>query len=220
MRKELVIPTILLIFCFSTFVFGQIEKKAVEDGKLAEVFLIDKDKPSFYITFEKSGKVPALFKNESNERYFLRVRNNTNGSISFCKFNVPGEYGEIGLKYSVGKIKSFGISSENYDEKIPSVKSNSAQKDVFVQPKQNLELQAYDTPQGYSEGDACLTHELGAGKSVLFSVPKEHLHNKSSTFYLEIKFKFEWEKESPILGFHPLHLVTFSYYSLPSSERN
>lgn len=46
--------------------------------------LLRKDRPSVYTEFQRSGKASPLFEGEKEERFWLRLNNNTRWAVAFC----------------------------------------------------------------------------------------------------------------------------------------
>jgi hypothetical protein len=206
-----------VLFCaLCLAVSAQNQKNTSQKVKLSDVFLLEKNKPSVYITYERSGNAEPLYENESNERVWLRLHNNTKANISFCFFKVKPIYGDLGLYYEVRRNFSRAGTGDPDEEKIPEIKganrNNSKQTETPL--KSNIE-----TPQGYSYGDVCVVYNLAAGKSVLFSIPREHLVNQSANFDIKIEFHYEGEEEGTEIAGHPQHIVYFGYGQLYWSER-
>jgi hypothetical protein len=63
--------------------------------------LLRKDRPSVYIEFVRSGNAPPLFADETEDRIWLRLNNNTRWGISFCSLVVSKQYGDVGIVYNV-----------------------------------------------------------------------------------------------------------------------
>ena len=193
--------TITIILNLLTVIFSQVTN---DNSDMAEAILIDKDKPSVYISFEKSGKAPPLFRGETEDRFWLRLKNNTKGSVSFCYSKTQRPYGDIVVRYNLEKEDNSGATggiSPDYNRvsRSPDV--------VALEPIGN----------GYAITDSCVTYVLLSGMSVLFSVPKVHLFHGSTSYRIEIPFNYGWEHETTIAGTSPKHILSFSYSRLPSS---
>jgi hypothetical protein len=212
----------VFVFVFCGTVSAQDKKESSEKKTLADYFLIEKNKPSVYIKFEKSGTASPLYEGEGRERYWLRLFNNTRGNVSFCFHKVAKEYGDIGIYYDVEEILS--KNGEGYPEiEEPTVKTKkeTESKSEKTEP-QKVNPEDVKIPHGYSYGDVCVVYNLESGKSVLFSIPKEHLIVGKRTFTIftiKTEFKYEWEDAGTEIAGHPLHIVSFSFGDLPFSER-
>lgn len=197
---------LLFVLGFSTFANAQNRKSKT----LVDFFLVEKDKPSVYMTFEKSGKAEPLHQGESYNRLWLRLRNNTRANISFCHSSVDFEYGNIAIHYDIEENTNFGSDAKLV---IKPPKTNQLLDDRETHGKNEIPY------NGNSTGHACLMYDLSTGKSVLFSIPKEYLIYKSTDFRIKIRFNYEWEKEGTEVGSHPLHFVSFSFGDLPFNEQ-
>lgn len=150
--------------CFAAS--AQNQESTSQKVKLADAFLVERNKPSVYITYEKSGNAEPLYEKEGNERVWARLHNNTKGEISFCFFKVNPMYGDVGLYYDVRRhFPSEGTG----EEAPPELKSPNQDTSKQTPTPDNKEV---ETPSGYSYGDSCVIYSLTSGKSVLFSIPE------------------------------------------------
>jgi hypothetical protein len=78
MKKIFLALFVLCILALS--VSSQQQRLRVAEGDV----LISHDKPTIYITFERSGKRKPLYDAESNQGIWLRLHNNTQWAIHFC----------------------------------------------------------------------------------------------------------------------------------------
>ena len=186
------------LFCLSTV--SGVQQSSQNKGSS---MLIRKDRPSIYIEFERSGKAPPLFEAEKEERIWLRLHNNTQWVIRFCSFSVNDQYGGTGIVYEVKRNQS----SFGRIEGVPR---------IGALPKERNQQESTRTPQGYSTGDTCTPYSLDSGKSVVFSISREHL---GKNLYIEFEFWPEWENRDNELGNFPQYYVSFSNQELPSNER-
>src|SRR5262245_51835905 len=170
----------------------------------ASSFLIRKDRPSVYIEFERIGKAPPLFEGEKEERVWLKLHNNTRWAVVICSFPATAEYGDIGVVYDVKQsptpIRTEGRVGGRRTSGKPASKNIS-------QPESSK------IPEGYSTGDTCAPYYIDSGKSIVFSVPREHL---AKNLYIEFEFWAEWENRDNELGNFPQSFVSFSNQGLPS----
>jgi hypothetical protein len=186
------------LFCLST-VSGVQQSSQNKSGAM----LIRKDRPSVYIEFERSGKAPPLFEREKEERIWLKLHNNTQWAIEFCSFSVKDQYGGVSIVYEVKRYRtSFG--------RIEGSSSRGAL------PKERNQQESVRTPQGYSTADVCTPYSLDSGKSVIFSIPREHLRKN---IYIVFEYWPEWENRENELGTFPQYYVSFGNQGLPSGER-
>ena len=196
--KKLVLSLLVSLLCLS-LVSGK-QQSSPDRGRS---ILIRKDRPSIYIEFERSGKAPPLFEKEREERIWLRLYNNTQWAINFCSFSVKNQYGGIGIVYEVKRSRtSFG-----------RIEGSSNRGALPVERNQQESIR---TPQGYSTSDVCTPHSLDSGKSVTFSIPREHL---GKNLYIEFEYWPEWENRDNVLGNFPQYYVSFGNQELPSGER-
>jgi hypothetical protein len=186
------------LFCLPT-VSGVQQSSQNKGGSM----LIRKDRPSVYIEFERSGKAPPLFEREIEERIWLRLQNNTQWAIEFCSFPVKDQYGGVGIVY---EVKRYPITL--------GMMEGSSSRDAL--PKERNQQESVRTPQGYSTADVCTPYSLDSGKSVIFSIPREHL---GKNFYIEFEYWPEWENRENELGTYPRCYVSFGNQGLPSGER-
>jgi hypothetical protein len=189
-----------IIVLVSVPLLAQAQVKNKRASKDISVRLV-KNKPSVYITFERYGKREPLEPTESSEGIWLRLHNNTRWELSFCAFGVSKEYGEIGMFYDVEEMpfEESGGSQSNSTEKMPPVRKEK------VEP-----------PIGYKQGHACTIVRLTSGKSILFSVPREHL---ADGLAIKTEFNYGWEDIDDInSGLEPEHNVYFYSTSLPPEK--
>lgn len=172
--------------------------------------LIRRDRPSIYIEFYKSGSAPPMFEGESRSRIWLRLTNNAHWSIAFCSFRVHQEYGEIGVVHEVGQLRTSAQGGKGGG----LGRKESLQTRDSINSQGSVQLRSM--PQGYTTGDTCSPYELASGKSVLFSIPREHL---GKGLYVEIEFWPEWENQDNEIGSFPKYLVSFDHFQLPRNER-
>lgn len=149
-------------------------------------------KPGVFITFERFGKRTPVSEGESDNGVWLRLHNNMRYPISFCIFGLsaestlptkPEENTQIGLYYDV----VLNARSETDNRPLPVV------------------------PLGYPLL-SCQEFELKSGKSLLFSVPKEHLAEELS---IKISYSYGWEETGED---NPTHFVYFNSYKLPKDN--
>ncbi|MBX3278327.1 MAG: hypothetical protein KF868_10025 [Acidobacteria bacterium] len=196
--KKLIHSVLVSLLCLTTASGSQQSSQ----NKSCSI-LIRKDRPSLYIEFERSGKAPPLFEGEKEERIWLRLYNNTQWVIEFCSFSVKDHYGGIGIVHEVRRYQTSFGRIDGSTETAPL-------------PKERNQEEPVRTPQGYSTSDTCTPYSLGSGKSVIFSIPREHLGKN-----LHIVFEYwpEWENRDNELANSPQYYLTFSNQILPSSER-
>jgi hypothetical protein len=144
-----------------------------------------------------------LFEREKEERIWLRLHNNTLWTIEFCSFSVKDQYGDTGIVYDVKRYP-------------PSTGMIEVHLKGSALPKERNQQEPARTLQGYSTADTCTPYYLDSGKSVIFSMPREHL---GKNLYIEFEFWPEWENRDNELGNFPQYYVSFGNLELPSGER-
>jgi hypothetical protein len=154
-------------------------------------FILLPDKPGVYISFERVGKRPPPGDDVSDEAVWLRLHNNMRLSVTFCAYSLVDEKGYLLSHEEAGEL---GL---NY-----AVELTNPSK--FSGTKSNL-------PTGKPTTGFCHVFTLGAGESVVFSVPAEHLVKGLS---IKIPFHYEWEGEG---GNNPTHFVYFNSSNIPKN---
>jgi len=197
------------LFMFASSVFSQ----DVAPSKKADA-VVSKGKPTVYITFERAGTRKPMDAGESDQGIWLRLHNNTPWSISFC---TPGLYlgsriesyrlrdgrGALGLREGVEIHTCHGVEQVDYYE---SERSNGG---INV----NESVQVKKLPVGYNRRHVSSTSWLPPGRSVVFSVPREHLAKHLGVY---LSFKYEWETAENDSGNNePEHRVYYRASNLP-----
>jgi hypothetical protein len=200
MRKK-VFSLLALLVCLSPAL--GLQKSTQEEAKSQ---LLRKDRPSVYLEFDRIGKAPPLFDGENEERIWLKLHNNSKWTIEFCSFPVKSQYGGTGIVYAV----------KHQQPTLVSVGVEGSSSRTTTLPGDKDQRENAKAPQGYSTGDTCTAYYLGSGKSVVFSLPRDHLRKN---LYLEIEFWPEWENRDNELGSFPQSYVSFSNHELPINER-
>jgi hypothetical protein len=147
------------------------------------------NKPSAYIKFERIGKGEPLEIDEGNERIWLRLINNTKWTVTLFEFDMIEGNAGKGLYYEIEREIDNGLPKE--------------------------------VPIGYRRtGDAFSPAALlKSGKSILFSVPREHLVENLT---IRIDFNFIWERNKEkaySTESEPRHSIYFSASDLNNSLR-
>lgn len=151
---------------------------------------LNKAHPTIYISFLKRDKREPLFANESNEGIWLTLHNNTCWTITLPVFGVPEKLGNVGMFYNIEQARII----------------------------KNQEKAEHDTlPIGYSLRHVSAIFLLPSGKSVTFSLPKEHL---DGNLKLNIQFNYQWEATNNVFvnDEEPKHFVNFFSSDLPLKE--
>lgn len=188
-----VISLVAAILLFSI----QVESQSRKLPRRAPAIRGVKDKPSVYIDYARQGKREPLAPSEGDEGVWLRLHNNTRWKIFFSAFGVPESLGDVGMYYEI----------EDFSPRVFFEGSKS-----LGEPRKSAE-QRPDPPIGYRAVDSFSVIGLDAGKSVLFSVPREHL---AKGLRLRVSFNYEWEDSSDVAaGIEPEHYVYFYSSKLP-----
>ena len=133
---------LVLVFATSS-VFNQRRGQAASSARVRLVT----NEPAVYISFTRRGMRKPLQANESDRGIWLRLHNNTKWRIVIPVFDVPPEYGELGVFY-----------------------------DIEVGDKESTDF-PNGVPKSRPVDEVYSIISLGPGKSVSFSVPQEHLEN-------------------------------------------
>ncbi len=93
--KAIVVMFIFCLVCESVIAGHQ-------NAKASSEVRVQKNKPTVYIEFERSGNRKALYEGQSNKGIWLRLHNNTKWSIVLDMHGVPSDdYGDAALIYDV-----------------------------------------------------------------------------------------------------------------------
>jgi hypothetical protein len=159
----------------------------------ANAFVLDSTKPYVYIAFDHAGSRAPIFAGESPEGLWLRFVNNCRLPVVIGTFDPgTGEKG-IGVLYDVVAIPSSGSGG------IPSLPGD----------KERAREQA---PEGYSStASAYSTMTVAPGKSVLFSIPKNHL---ARNWFIRVQFTLDVGEAR---GDQPYSYADFRWEQLPAS---
>jgi hypothetical protein len=194
MKSFLVI--IVFVFVFSVEAFPQ--QKAICDETTN--YLIDKQMPSVYLTFERFGKAANWSQSkigewsdkskiEKGDDIWLRLHNNSCWDVKF-------------------KTDSLYISKTTIDGKfklIYGILEDGALANIqYSIEEQNRKQVPYGS-------DTASLSSLPSGKSVVFGVFKEHL-SKSRSIYVD--FNYGWEAKDFSNNLAPLHRAFFWSYRL------
>lgn len=195
---------LLVALSITQILFGQNStlKKISSSGEK-----IAKDKPSVSLSYEKTGKRKPLREGESDEGIWLRLHNNTRGEIYFCAFGISKD-GEMLRFYD--KNSELGV---NYEiEKMPPGEEGRGIR--RNEKSDNVAKEIFDIPSGYKVGGVCHVYTLPSNKSILFSVPREHL---AKNLLIKMEFGYEWEGDYSSRWEEPQHYVRFYSSSLPEN---
>lgn len=117
-------------------------------------------------------------------------------------------YGDVGIVHRIRRYARSFTTNEDFDA--GSKSANSPQADGVNETGDS------DIPEGYGTGDTCTPFYLDSGKSVVFSVPREHV---AKNLYIEIEFWYEWENRRNELGDFPQSYVSYGHLQLPDGEK-
>lgn len=194
MKRFLIIISFISIFNF--VVFSQ--QKFTCDSSTN--FLIDKEMPSVYLTFERFGKATSWTQSkigewsdkskiEKGDDVWLRLHNNSCWDIKFktdslylSKTTIDGKF-----KLIYGILEDGALANVQY-----SVEEQNRKQVPYGNDMANLSA-------------------LPPGKSILFGVFKEHL-SKSRSIYVD--FNYSWEFKDFSNNLAPLHRAFFWGYRL------
>jgi hypothetical protein len=182
--------------------------------------LISKEKPSVYTTFERAGQRERLYAAESDQGIWLRLHNNTKWSINIATLSAY-----LGEKTSLIRLSDgrsvFGLRegveiSPRHGIEVVDHYESRKMPDGSIHINESVGLP--NPPVGYNKGGHIIANAwLAPGRSVIFSVPKEHLAKRLAIF---VSFKYEWETaERDDGGNEPEHRVYFRAADLPESLR-
>lgn len=125
---------------------------------------IDQTKPIVYIDFVKLGEEKPLYVNDSKQRVYLKLVNNSKWSIYVNAFVYGDKEEKRGLYYEVERER---LNTRNtFDDT--------------------------EIPTGYRQGDTRSgATEIKSGDSINFSVPRNHL---AENLKIRSDFDFEWSR--------------------------
>lgn len=193
-----------------------------------------KDKPSVYLTYEKSGERKSMIKqeNESNQGIWLRLHNNTLKPIA------------VHANYYVDKVKITSIRLTNGTEtkaltdgaevelcyEAEAISVTTTRKTYDSQTKEYTITQGIpvevavpkQSPSYYSckwnAGRRNQVSWIASGNSIVFSLPSEYLAENLKIYTL---YNYEWEVENTTLespGWikrnEPYHQIFFSAFDI------
>src|SRR5262245_41677600 len=97
------------------------------------------DKPSVYISFVRVGKIEPLVTGISDQHIWLRITNNTRWPIWLDASDVPKEYGDSSLYYTIESVKDGRIVIDSRCHACSIVPLASGKSWVFVVPLDYLD---------------------------------------------------------------------------------
>ena len=190
-----------MLFISNLIVFSQQKTTCDETTN----YLINKEMPSVYLTFEQFGKATSWTQSkigewsdkskiEKGDDVWLRLHNNSCWDIKFktdslymSKTTVDGKF-----KLIYGILEDGALANVQYE----SEEQNGKQ-----------------VPYG---SDTASLSDLPSGKSILFGVFKEHLA-KSRSIYID--FNYGWEVKDFSNNLAPLHRAFFWGYRLEEERK-
>lgn len=180
------LPLILLVFLIA----------ANGQNKASQPFVLDQAKPYVYIAFDHAGKRKPLGRGESKVGFWLRFVNNCRVPVTIGTFGTSTDDPGVGV----------------FDEVVPIQTGGSSGIPEAPEPGR-LEL-AGKPPEGYyAEVGSAMT--VAPGKSVLFSVPSNHL---SAAWYLRVRFTLAVSPSK--VGDQPYSFADFRWVQLPGGVRS
>jgi hypothetical protein len=180
--------------------------------------LISKASPTVYVTFERAGPRKGVYAEESEQGIWLRVHNNTKWAINIHTQSLYlGEKTEL-IRLGDGR-SIFGLRegveiSPCHGVEIVDRYESRKMPDGSVHINENVDVS--DPPVGYCKGaHISASAWLASGRSVIFSIPKEHLAKRLAIF---VSFNYEWETTEKDDGSRePKHRVYFRAADLPAN---
>jgi len=185
-----------------------------------------KNYPTVYISFERLGKREPRRTDEGDEGVWLRLHNNTRWRLSLKAYGAPdkafarGNEEEVGMFYEVEAAPKPQLVFSDSPTLPPLELPSSGTQQPKVNTVETLEIEKYKDCE-VAFGDrchACSVIELPPGKSLLFSVPREHL---CENLMLYVSYNYQWEfDEGRFAGSgEPQHNVYFYGSQIPKGCR-
>jgi hypothetical protein len=175
-----------------------------------------KGKPTVYVSFERAGERKPVYARESNQGIWLRLHNNTRWAISFSTeslyiglkitpLRLSDGRGALGLREDVEISPWYEVEAVRSHESVRTPDGG-----LHIEKPVNL-----PTPPVGTRGHLSWTSWLPSGRSVIFSIPREHLAKHLAIY---VSFSYEWEtaERDPGNG-EPQHRVYFRASDLPEN---
>jgi|SRR5882724_1015848 len=209
------IALILLLITFPVLNLGQTRKTP----RKGQDFRISKSHPTVYLTFDRTGKREPEHVDESDEGIWLRFHNNTQWPILLDVHGAGGTVFSRGDEHEIGMF--YGV------EKIPVPRSRLTILQSYIpNPGEtgNRKPEAAKTEESkYHDCElrsgnwchVCSRIQLGAGKSLLFSVPRETL---CDNLMIYIVYSYKWEDHNGET-LEPEHRIYFYGNHVPGQSR-
>ncbi|HEX8162592.1 MAG TPA: hypothetical protein VF538_12005 [Pyrinomonadaceae bacterium] len=143
-----------------------------------------KNQPTVYLSIDHTGPRKPLYEEESGNGIWLKLHNNTLWPIVFPVFGVSKEWGDLGMFYDI--------------------EFEGEQKSRAITP----------LPRGYKLGHVSTLFTLPSGRSVVFSIPREHL---VKGLKICVNFNYNWEASERgwVRDDEPKHYVYFYGSDVP-----
>lgn len=176
--------------------------------------VLSRGKPTVYVTFERAGERKPVHAEESNKGLWFRLHNNTRWTISFCTESSYIGRKTSALRLSDGRVvlglrESTEVSACYEVEVVRAYESGRTQDGgLFMERPVNIQ----NPPIG-TRGHLLGTSWLPSARSVIFSIPREHLAKYLAIY---VSFNYEWETGERDTGRgEPQHRVYFLASDLP-----
>lgn len=92
---------VISLFIVFILAISVVSAQTRKPNKFSSEIRLSKNKPSVYISYERSGKREPLEIGESNEGIWLRLHNNTKWTIILPTFGPPESHGDVGMFYTL-----------------------------------------------------------------------------------------------------------------------
>lgn len=178
--------------------------------------VVSKDKPTLYISYERAGERRPVYVGESDQGIWLRLHNNTRWAITFCTeslyigakitpLRLSDGRGILGLRESVEISPCYEVEAVRAYESVRTSDGGLHIEKPVPAPK----------PPVVPRGHVSSASWLPSGRSVVFSIPREHLAKYLAIY---VSFTYEWETAERDYGTRePEHRVYFRASDLPEN---
>jgi hypothetical protein len=192
------------------------QTKKNSPSNITRDFLIDPNRPYVYLKLDHVGQGPQLSEDEPKTRVWLKFVNNSRVSIRIDAFGLPDEWpkNEVGVVHEVVPDPADGLVEEH--GLVEVVTPDEEQQTLATSESETM-------PGGYG-GDVFSSIQILPGKSVLFSLPINHLgrqKTKGKNWHIEIPFDFDLPQgkgpRNPMIGGEPHMVLLFSISDLPEN---
>lgn len=157
-----------------------------------EKILIENDRPSVYLTFEREGKREPIHATESSQGIWLRLHNNTKWAINFCtpSLYIPPKVAPAHLADGRGVVALREGVEVSICHGVEDLRTYEWKLSRPGEAKNRKSIKESEREVGYDTGDVFSSAWLPPGSSIIFSIPREHLSKDLAIF---VRFNFEWE---------------------------